>query len=79
MPSHLDAPGLKRLKRHNGRVDCYWVADEAIVKRGTRQRRSHSRGATQITRPTSCTWPSAAAYCRPKCASGQTAMLPLAQ
>lgn len=28
------APGLKRMKRHNGRVDLYWVADEKLVKRG---------------------------------------------
>src|SRR5690606_12104833 len=30
----LHAPGLKRMKRHNGRVDLYWVADEELVKRG---------------------------------------------
>jgi hypothetical protein len=29
-----DAPGLKRLRRKNGRVDCYWVADEKLVKSG---------------------------------------------
>lgn len=34
MTDLLDAPGLKRLKRHNGRIDCYWVADEALVKKG---------------------------------------------
>lgn len=28
------APGLKRMKRHNGRVDLYWVADEKLVKAG---------------------------------------------
>lgn len=28
------APGLKRMKRHNGRVDLYWVADEKAVKAG---------------------------------------------
>jgi hypothetical protein len=28
------APGLKRMKRRNGRVDLYWVADEKIVKAG---------------------------------------------
>lgn len=37
--SHTDrhalyAPGLKRMKRHNGRVDLYWVADEKAVKQG---------------------------------------------
>lgn len=30
----LHAPGLKRMKRHNGRTDLYWVADEVLVKRG---------------------------------------------
>lgn len=34
MRGNLDAPGLKKLKRHNGRIDCYWVADEALVKKG---------------------------------------------
>jgi hypothetical protein len=28
------APGLKRMKRHNGRTDLYWVADEGLVKKG---------------------------------------------
>ena len=30
----LSAPGLKKLKRKGGRVDCYWVADEKLVKKG---------------------------------------------
>ncbi|GEO13543.1 integrase [Microvirga aerophila] len=30
----LYAPGLKRMKRHNGRIDLYWVADEQLVKKG---------------------------------------------
>lgn len=30
----LYAPGLKRMKRHNGRVDLYWVADEKLVREG---------------------------------------------
>lgn len=30
----LHAPGLKRMKRHNGRVDLYWVADEKLVAKG---------------------------------------------
>ena len=30
------APGLKRMKRHNGRVDLYWVADEKLVRAGYR-------------------------------------------
>jgi hypothetical protein len=25
---------MKRMKRHNGRVDCYWVADEKLVHQG---------------------------------------------
>lgn len=32
----LYAPGLKRMKRHNGRVDLYWVADEKLVAKGYR-------------------------------------------
>lgn len=32
----LHAPGLKRMKRSTGRVDLYWVADEALVKKGYR-------------------------------------------
>ncbi len=32
--SELSAPGLKKLKRKRGRVDCYWVADEKLVKQG---------------------------------------------
>ncbi|MDE4912779.1 integrase [Methylobacterium sp. 092160098-2] len=27
----LYSPGLKRMKRHNGRIDLYWVADEKLV------------------------------------------------
>lgn len=34
MTNPLDAPGLKKLKRKGGRIDCYWVADEALVKKG---------------------------------------------
>lgn len=34
MKSDLDAPGLKRLTRPSGRIDCYWVADPELVKRG---------------------------------------------
>src|SRR3954471_559868 len=30
----VHAPGLKRMKRHNGRVDLYWVADERAVQAG---------------------------------------------
>lgn len=30
----FDAPGLKRLRRKNNRVDKYWVANEKIVKKG---------------------------------------------
>ena len=30
----LYAPGLKRMKRHNGRIDLYWVADEKAVRQG---------------------------------------------
>src|SRR5690242_6793350 len=29
-----DAPGLKCMRRHNGRVDLYWVADPRLVKQG---------------------------------------------
>jgi hypothetical protein len=31
---NLSAPGLKKLRRKGGRVDCYWVADEKLVKKG---------------------------------------------
>lgn len=36
MPREHDlyAPGLKRMKRHNGRIDLYWVADEKLVAKG---------------------------------------------
>lgn len=34
MPQQSDAPGLKSLKRKSGRVDHYWVAPPAMVKRG---------------------------------------------
>lgn len=30
----LYSPGLKRMKRHNGRIDLYWVADEKLVAKG---------------------------------------------
>lgn len=30
----LHAPGLKRMKRHNGRIDLYWVANESAAKLG---------------------------------------------
>lgn len=32
--SEFHAPGLKRMKRHNGRVDLYWVAREDLAKLG---------------------------------------------
>jgi hypothetical protein len=34
----LQAPGLKRMKRHNERVDLYWVADEKLVAKATDRR-----------------------------------------
>jgi hypothetical protein len=34
MTDDLWMPGLKRMKRHNGRVDLYWIADEEAVKAG---------------------------------------------
>lgn len=30
----LDAPGLRRMKRHDGRIDLYWVATKDLVKKG---------------------------------------------
>lgn len=30
----FQAPGLKRMKRKNGRIDLYWVASEEAVKKG---------------------------------------------
>ncbi|WP_457091070.1 integrase [Microvirga sp. P5_D2] len=34
MSGEHDAPGLRRLKRKGGRIDCYWVADKEAVKKG---------------------------------------------
>lgn len=34
MTEKLNAPGFKRFRRKNGRVDCYWVADEKLIKKG---------------------------------------------
>jgi hypothetical protein len=34
MPQASDAPGLRRMKRHNGREDCYWIPNRAAQKAG---------------------------------------------
>ena len=61
----LHAPGLKRMKRHNGRVDLYWVADEKLVKAGYLPKTVRLFGK----------WPSAEVASR--CAILQTEMLEL--
>lgn len=59
----LHAPGLKRMKRHNGRIDLYWVADEKLVKAGYLPKTVRLFGK----------WPSAEVASR--CAILQTEML----